>query len=73
MNSFVRDGAVNRKRRARLSLTIRNSEPRRKKIQKTDDYGTTPVSRDLEKSTSRIHGESSVSQSAVRLYDTILL
>lgn len=65
MNTFVRDGAVNRKRRARQS--VRSTEPERKKICKAHDDGATPAQGDLALSTLQIHsGESSVNQSKVR-------
>jgi len=67
MNAFVRDGAVNRKRRARQSLSARSTEPERKKIYKAHGDGATPARRDLALSTLQIHsGESAVNQSKVR-------
>ncbi|CAI6360482.1 unnamed protein product [Macrosiphum euphorbiae] len=66
MNAFVRDGAVNRKRRARQSLSARSAEPERKKIYKAHGDGATPARRDLALSTLQIHsGESAVNQSKV--------
>jgi len=67
MNSFVRDGAVNRKRRARQMLSARHTEPRRKKIHKADDGGATPAPRDVASSSFQMYsGESSANQSKVR-------
>jgi hypothetical protein len=67
MNAFVRDGAVNRKRRARRSLCTSNTEPERKRIHKTDYYyNATPAPRDVGSSILQIRsGESSVNQSTV--------
>lgn len=67
MNAFVRDGAVNRKRRARQSLSARNTEPEGKKIHKTDDDGAMRTPRYLASSSLQIYsGESSVNQSKVK-------
>lgn len=67
MNAFVRDGAVNRKKRARLSLTTRNTEPERKKTCKMNVKEATSVPRDLVASTSQTHtGECSDNQPTVR-------
>ncbi|XP_016656254.1 uncharacterized protein LOC100575277 isoform X2 [Acyrthosiphon pisum] len=66
MNTFVRDGAVIRKRRARQSLSARSTEPERKKIYRAHNDGATSARRDLALSTLQIHsGESSVNQSKV--------
>lgn len=73
MNAFVRDGAVNRKRRARP--TTRYTEPQRKKTCKMNVREATSVPRDLVASTSQTHsGECSDNQlTTVRLLNKVLL
>lgn len=59
MNAFVRDGAVNRKRRVRRSSSSHRSiDPNRKKIRKTEYDDRTTTQSDLLN-----FGESTVNQS----------
>jgi len=65
MNAFVRDGAVNRRRRFR-NITTRNIQPETNKNRKIDDDGTAIAPRDLAAGTLKSDsGESAVNPSTV--------